>query len=324
MKLVLGGDVEPAVASEPHHAAGEALADRPDPRVVAVEDRGAARAQALEDLRLGLGDRVDRGEELEVDGGDARDRGHVGLGQGRERPDLAGGRHAQLDDRGRVLGPQAQQGQGQAVLVVEIALGLQHRAARGEQVRRHVLRGRLADRSGHGDDRQRRLSPHVAREVVEAPRGVGHPHEGEAGRRRGVAVDERGGGAPRGGLGEEVVAVEARPTDRDEERARGQGARVDRDPGEDERARRGGDEPAVGAGEDVGESEGRVKRHRGHLFPPPRRDGRGRRAPPGGRRRARCGRAAPGTTRGPCPRSRPRPPRPPSRARGGSRRGGRG
>ncbi len=37
-------------------------------------------------------------------------------------------------------------------------------------------------------------------------------------------------------------------------------------------------------------------------FPSPRRGGRGRRGPPAGRRTARCGRAGPGTARGPCPR----------------------
>ena len=80
--------------------------------------------QALEDLRLGLRDRVDRGEELEVHGGDPRDHRHVGLGERGSGADLAGGRHAQLEHRRRVLGPQAQQGEGQAVLVVEVALGL--------------------------------------------------------------------------------------------------------------------------------------------------------------------------------------------------------
>ena len=40
------------------------------------------------------------------------------------------------------------------------------------------------------DDRERGLPAHVAREVGEALRRVGHPHEGKAGGRRRVAVDE--------------------------------------------------------------------------------------------------------------------------------------
>ena len=64
----LGRDVERAVAPEPHHAA--AVCTSPIRRtrgVVPVEDGDAVGREALQDLGLGVGDRVDGGEELEVD-----------------------------------------------------------------------------------------------------------------------------------------------------------------------------------------------------------------------------------------------------------------
>ncbi len=158
----------------------------------------------------------------------------VGRRDAREGADLAGRRHAELEHGRRVLGPQAQEREGQAVLVVEVALGL---AAPGPRVassaRRHVLRRRLADRAGDADDRDAGAAAHVAGEVGECARRVGHAHDAagrRAARRRGA---RRAAAAPlRRGLGEEVVAVEARPADRDEEGARREGARVDRDAGD--------------------------------------------------------------------------------------------
>jgi hypothetical protein len=253
---------------KPHHAAGVPPSDHAQARVVPVEDRRAVWPQTLEDLGLGVRDRVHRGKELQVDGGDARDRGHVGLGEHGESADLPRCRHAHLQNGRGVRGREAQEGEGQAVLVVEIAFGLEHRPPRGEKVRRHVLRGRLADRPRHRHDRERGFAAHVTGEIGEAFRGVGHPHPGEAGGRLRVPVDESHAGSALRGLGEEVVPVEPRALDRDEEGARREGAGVDRDAGEGDLARHPSREDPAGAGEDVREGQGLPQRHRRHLFPP--------------------------------------------------------
>ena len=57
----------------------------------------------------------------------------VGRGQGTK---LARGGHAHLQNRRLVLGGEAKEGEGQAVLVVEVSLGLQHRAAPGQELGR--------------------------------------------------------------------------------------------------------------------------------------------------------------------------------------------
>ena len=66
-------------------------------RIVAVEHGGAVRAHALEDLRLGVGDRFDRGEEPEMRRLDGGDDGDIGPDHARERADLAGMVHAELE-----------------------------------------------------------------------------------------------------------------------------------------------------------------------------------------------------------------------------------
>ncbi len=270
----LGRDVEPAVLPEPDDPAREALRDPHDPRVVAVEDRGAVRAQALEDLGLGLGDRVDRREALEVDGGDLRDHRHVGERHAGERADLAGRRHADLHDRRRVLGPQAQDRERHAEVVVEVALRAQHGAARLEDARRHVLRRGLADRARDGDERDRRAASHVAPEVGEGERRVGDADDRQAGGRLDLGADERRRRLLRRGVGEERVAVEAGAADRHEEGARVERPRVDRDRrdrGRVQGTRGRHDERAPGRGEDLGEGERRDRQGGHRCFPRPER-----------------------------------------------------
>ena len=61
-----------------------------EPAIVAVEDGGAARLQAFEDLGLRLGDRRLVGEMLEVHRLDRRHDGYMRADELRQRADLAG------------------------------------------------------------------------------------------------------------------------------------------------------------------------------------------------------------------------------------------
>ena len=101
-----------------------------------VEDGDAVGAEPLQDLRLGVRDRVHGVEELEVDGRDHGDDGDVGPAMPRELAQLARGGHARARaPRSGARGREAQQRQGQAVLVVEVALRLEHRALRARAAR---------------------------------------------------------------------------------------------------------------------------------------------------------------------------------------------
>ena len=66
-------------------------------RSVAVQDRSSVRLEAEEDLRLRVGDRFDRAEMLDVDGGDRRHEGDMRPRHAGERRDLARVIHAHLE-----------------------------------------------------------------------------------------------------------------------------------------------------------------------------------------------------------------------------------
>ncbi len=117
------------IAAEPDDALLPALAHSAHPRVVAVQDCHPVGPQALQHLRLGLGDGIHRGEELEVDRRHPGDDRDVRLRDRAQGPQLSRRRHAQLEHGRGVLRPQAQEGEGQAVAVVQVPLGLEHRSA---------------------------------------------------------------------------------------------------------------------------------------------------------------------------------------------------
>ena len=96
----------PGVEPVGGHARARARGHAGDPRVVGVEDRDAAvggRRQRLDELRLGVLDRLDGPDPRQVH---RLDRGHDPdrrPADRREVADLAARVHAHLEDRGRVL-----------------------------------------------------------------------------------------------------------------------------------------------------------------------------------------------------------------------------
>ena len=90
-------------------------------RIVERQDGGAAGHQAVEDLGLGVGDLRHRGEELDMhrlDRGDDRDVRPHHL---RQRRDLAGMVHAELEHAVAGVARHARQAERRAPLVVEVA-----------------------------------------------------------------------------------------------------------------------------------------------------------------------------------------------------------
>jgi hypothetical protein len=260
---VPGGDLARALAPEPDHAPGVAPAHPQQVLVVGVEHRHAAGPEPLQDLGLGLGDGLQRVEELQVHGGHAGDHGHVGLRQPRQLAQLAGVVHAQLQHGRALLREQPQQCQRQAVPVVQVALGLEHRAERAQQGRRDLLGGGLADRAGDDQHGQPRRPARGAREVGQGARGVRHAHESQAARRLDGAVHQRGPGAAVAGGREVVVAVQPLAVDGHEQLARQQRARVDRHPRDHLRQRRRTRQPAAAHGlEHAGEPAGHARQAR--------------------------------------------------------------
>src|SRR5664280_640609 len=199
-----------------------------DPRVAGVEDERAVAVEVADELRLGRGDRLDVGEELEVDRRHHGDQHRVGLGDGAETVEFAGVAHAEFGHHpGDPLGLVAQL-DGEAGLGVAVAARAPDRVRSAEQRGQELLGGRLADR---------------ARDRGEAVRGLGALDRGEALQRGervrrhdlGQVESERtaqeGGRRPGAGRrGREVATVDTGPRQRHEQVAGLHGARVDRDP----------------------------------------------------------------------------------------------
>ena len=209
-------------------------------RIVAIDDRGAARLDALKNLRLGVGDGLDRGEEFEMhrlDRGDDRDmRAH----QPGQRRDLAGVVHAHLEHRIARARRAARQRQRHApVVVVGGGRSMGLAVARQRELER-LLGAGLADRAGDADEFGGAARPRRACQRDQPLQHVGHDQQRRVVRKHAALV--RGHDSqPAAGFQrrlDEIMAV-ADVLEREERFARRDGAGVDR------QARHGGRQRAL-------------------------------------------------------------------------------
>ena len=167
-----GLDVGRRLDAERHDAAGE----RADARHRSAGRRRWPRARVrrgvLEDLGLGVGDRIRRGEEPEVRVADVGPDADVRLRDADERPDLAGMIHAELDHCHLRSGPQLEQRERQADVVVQVPLVPEHPVASRQELRRDFLRRRLAGAAGDRDDPGCRTRRRTSRRDVLQSRAV--------------------------------------------------------------------------------------------------------------------------------------------------------
>ncbi len=195
---------------------------------VGVDDAGRAGAHRLEELGLGGRDRGDVREVAEMSPADIRDDADVGVCDLRERGDLARVVHAELEDGDLRVSGDAQQREGQAPVIVEVALRAGDCEACAERRFCQAPGRRLPARARDRDDLQVATCPLVLRERAESGgRVLAADHGGVRGRLDGVGDDERGR-AGLGRVGGEAVPIEARAADREEDVTFRDGAGVDR------------------------------------------------------------------------------------------------
>jgi hypothetical protein len=146
--------------------------------------RDAARDQALEDRRLFVGDALDHAEGLQMRGRDGGDHRHIRARHARQRRDLAGGVHADLDDGESVsMGIRASvTGTPQWLLKLASAAWVRPCAS---SLAQHLLDRGLADRARDGDD----LGP--------GPRARGAPRSASPSSTSGT-IRSRAGSTPSG------------------------------------------------------------------------------------------------------------------------------
>ena len=145
------------VRAAPEDAGGDLPLQRPQQGVIPVEDGQVVAGHGLEDLALGLQDPLPAAQVLDVGVADVGDDRHVGGDDTGQVVDLAEVVHAHLQHAQLMLGVQAEEGQGQADLVVVVALGLQDPELLAQDRGDHVLGRGLAHAAGDADDRDGEL-----------------------------------------------------------------------------------------------------------------------------------------------------------------------
>ena len=208
--------------------AGE-RAPQPGVAVVGVDYRGAPGLQALEDLALGAGNGLDRAEEFQVRRPGVGDERDVRCGEPREVSDLAGMVHAHLHHRKAMPGPELEERQRHADIVVEVAARGEHGVlgARGAQdARQHLLDRRLAVAARQRDERRGKLPAPAGRQPAEREPGVIRHQRRQPRRQLGCVVHQGTRDLLARRLGKKIVPVEMLALERDEQCARGKRAGV--------------------------------------------------------------------------------------------------
>ncbi len=222
---------------------------------------------------------------------DVRDHPHLGACHPRQIVDLPLPPHRQLHHRRLVGGVQIEQRERHPDLVVVVAGGAGRLPAHREYGGDHLLGRRLPGAAGDGDDPRRQNASIRRGQRPERLQCIRDDDRRAC--RRDLAGHERGRGPSFEGLPHEVVAVEAFPLQRDEQRAARERAAVGRDPAEDLRRLRP-HEPSAGGFEHQRARE--ISHPRLPPSPP------GPRRPPPDRRSESCGRRRSDSPRGPSPR----------------------
>jgi hypothetical protein len=214
--------VRPANPRPRHHA-----------RIVPVGDQQALWTGVLEDLRLGVGNRIDRCEVLEVRFTHVGPHAHVRLGNLDQRSDFPGRAHPQFHHGhvGRVH--HLQQRERDPDVVVQVAPVPEGAESQRQERGRHFFRRRLPRRARDRNDAGARLAPHLVRDPLQAPRRIGHRDDSDrlpvrsSRCREGCLAHEQARGPLCHGLGDERVAIEPRAANRHEELAWLHATRVD-------------------------------------------------------------------------------------------------
>ena len=120
-------------------------------RIVAVEHHGAAGLDTCKDFRLGIGNRLDAGKELQMHRLHRGDHGHLRPHHLHQRLDFAGVIHADFEDRETHRRRTSRQRQRHAPVIVERRGRGVCRSLRVQHPPQRLLGGGLADRAGDRD-----------------------------------------------------------------------------------------------------------------------------------------------------------------------------
>ena len=188
-------------------------------------------------VALFAGDLLSASQKFDVRRSDVGDDSHGRLRDFDELRDLAAVIHPEFHDECAVGFAPAEQRERQPVLIVQISGCPMAGCAHGQDRRAHFLGGRLAIAARDRDDGPVKFRAMARGEGAECARGVFDGDDGnrERVRQRSAALDDQRGRAPIEGVLEEIMPVVAGARDCVEELTALDGARVDRNSGEDRR-----------------------------------------------------------------------------------------
>ena len=179
------------------------------------DDRGPARLEPGEYLRLGIGDRFHAAEVLDMRGSDRGDDGNMRADLRGQSRDLACVVHAHLEDTETAARRHPGKAERDADVVVVAAGRTMRGAAAGafQTGEDRFLDAGLANRTGHPDDRGFDTAARSTRQRFESAGGVVDQDMGPVHR----AIDDRPRRAIGEGLVEKTVAVHRFALERDEQ-----------------------------------------------------------------------------------------------------------
>jgi len=204
--------------------------------VVPIRHRDSLGGQGGEEIALLSGDFTLATQKLDVRGADVGDEPDIGLGDFGESCDLAPMVHSHFDHRTLMSIFARHQGEGDAIVVVEVAAGLEA-GSRGFEYRRgHLLGGGLSAAAGQADDRALESAAMSRRQITDATGRVRNRDHGQLGDitqlRFAICIDEQASRSGVRGLREILVGVVIGSHDCGEELPRCDAARIDRQPGQ--------------------------------------------------------------------------------------------
>ena len=186
----------------------------------------ATRAVRRGQVRFFESHAIEGAEFFQMRRSDERDKAVLGFDHVGQRLHLAGTADAGLNDRGQ-MDRRVEPGQGQrhAEMVVQVALGRQHRGGAAEQQAKQILGRGLAHATRDANDRAVKFPPVFARNPLQRPERIRHDKLRQS---HGLAfpADQRSGRAAGLRLAEKVVPVALARLQRDKNLAGGKLPRV--------------------------------------------------------------------------------------------------
>ena len=231
--------IKPAAPKPIAHDALEPAGHGNQTRIVSVDEglRAAHPPETLQQRSLLSRHTVERAEELQMLAPDSGNQPVGGLQYFAQRSDLTRMICADLNDGHLMPALETKRRERNTNVIIQIAFGRQHPVARAQHRRNHLLGRRLAIAPGHGNHWKGKPSTVEPRQLPQGNKRVRHDHQRKTRVPFGDGRHHRADSAAPGSLLQEPVTIKSIPPERHKEITCCNGARVCRNPTDNEARR---------------------------------------------------------------------------------------